>query len=148
MRLLNVVVVDPDPACVRSIARVLNHSADREQFDVHYFTDAAEAQDWIQASDCDLMIAGLDLLGRDCQRLAREAKQRNPLVQLIVTATEPTVAQLQQLAAVGVSEFLQEPLDKLLLRDLVEQSIARIRRWEAPLRSTRKPMHTQKLIPA
>ncbi len=138
MRLLNLAVVAAEPVIVRSISVVLNRSADREQFDVHYFTSGLEALDWIQSSDCDLVITALDMPGIITgQELTRAAKHCNAHAQVIVFAAQPTAEQLHELAELGASDFLREPLDKLELRELVEQNVARLRRWDSALRMTR-----------
>jgi CheY-like chemotaxis protein len=136
MRLLNVAVVDHDPANLRSISVVLDHSIDRAQLDVHYFTDSIDALDWM-SSGCDLVITALEMPVIDGARLLREVKEYNAHAQVIVLAATATREQLDELAEWGASDFLFQPLDKLLLRELVEQAVARVRRWQLALRTTR-----------
>lgn len=130
MRLLNVTVVDQDPEIVRAISVVLNRSQDREQLDINYFTDPVEALDWILSSSCDLVITGLDLPGITGLEITRVAKSANTHAQVIVLSESLSPAQINDLAEAGACELLGMPLDKLLLRDLAEQAIARVRRWD------------------
>ena len=147
MRLLNVAVVAAEPVIVRSISVVLNRSADREQFDAHYFTTSVDALDWIRSSDCDVVITALDMPGIiDGLELTRAAKHCNPHAQVIVFSAQPTAEQLLELAELGASDFVRAPFDKLELREVVEQGIARVRRWEASLRWTRTKQQELALV--
>ena len=129
MRLLNVTVVAQDPATVREISVVLNRSLDREQLDINYFTDPVEALDWILSSNCDLVITGLELPVITGLQITRAAKSCNTHAQVIVLAETMSPSQIDELAEAGACELLIIPLDKLMLRDLTEQAIARVRRW-------------------
>jgi len=140
MHLLQVVVVAHDPASMRSISIVLDRSLDRGLLDIRYFVDSADALDWIQASNCELVITALEMPGIDGLRLVRAAKQGNAHTQVIVVSPQTTSEQLDELAELGACDILLQPLDKLLLRELVEQAIARIRRWQSALNQVRKPV--------
>jgi two-component system response regulator YesN len=129
MRLLNVAVVDKDPAIVRAVSVVLNRSQDRAQLDINYFTDSVEALDWIQTSTCDVVITGLEMPVITGLEITRAAKSSNAHAQVIVLSERTTPSQAEELAEAGACELLGIPLDKLLLRDLAEQAIARVRRW-------------------
>lgn len=129
MRLLNVTVVDQDPAIVRAISVVLNRSQDRDQLDINYFTDSVEALESILGNCCDLVITGVDMPTVTGLQITRAAKSSNAYAQVIALSETITPSQVAELAEAGACELLSIPLDKLLLRDLAEQAIARVRRW-------------------
>lgn len=102
-----VLIVDestPESAVLESALRV-------EGYDVVLCSCAEEAKDHLAGSDVELAIVELMLHGRNGLELARELKQRHPLLKLVLTGAYHLSEQQLERADCGVLGFVPKPYD-------------------------------------
>ncbi len=122
-----ILVVDDDPVQYTLIQNFLR------DWRVIFADSAAEALNILKLEGILVVVADLYMPGMDGLELLRRIKQANGLVQVIVITASEQMADLISALEAGANDFLLKPLDKQALEDVLEDTLARLRRWRDTL---------------
>jgi len=122
---LKVLLVEDNAVLLLTLQRVLQKTG----FDVSAVTSAEEALPLIESEGFQVLITDIQLPGIDGLELARQAKKRFSLIQIIVITAETTISKATEALELGASEYLLKPLDMRELIRAVEQSQNRLVKW-------------------
>jgi DNA-binding NtrC family response regulator len=118
-----VLVVDDDPGTVESITRYLN----REGFKVKGLSSPLAALEELETEHYGVLITDIVMPEMDGVGLAREAKERNPFLQIILITGHVRMNYVLEGFAAGASNCFFKPLDSLEpLRDEVRGCLRKI----------------------
>ena len=139
---LNLVLVDDAPTIVRIATRMLANSV-KDQFEIVPFTDAHEAQFWIEHNCCDLLLADIEMPDLDGLEILRLAKQRNAWTQVILMTAQSNWDRITEAMESGASNYLLKPLKREEIVTVVQQEYTRCARWQNAARGTLAKQQTQ-----
>lgn len=94
---------------------------------------AAEALNILKLEGILVVVADLYMPGMDGLELLRRIKKASGLVQVIVITASEQMEDLISALEDGANDFLLKPLDKQALEDVLEDTLARLRRWKDTL---------------
>ncbi len=128
-------VIDDDDAQVRLLTRIVSKSF-VDRFEMTALTDAQEACRWIEEFGPDLVITDLEMPGASGLDVLRTTKRRNPAAQVLMLTGCSSAQALLDALEFGATDYLLKPLVPDELVDLLQQSTARIERWQLALTDT------------
>jgi len=132
---LNLLVLDDDPAIVRLVAAVLRRQF-CEELTVHALADPVDARDWLDENCCDILISDIEMPQLDGLDILRFAKQRNPWTQVIFITGHSTIDRISAAIENGATDYLVKPIDDGELIAVVSEQLVRIRRWLTAVHGT------------
>lgn len=131
-RKLKTVILDDDAGIVRLVKTILRGAFGNE-LELYDFTDAQEAQQWIGANCCDLLISDIEMPEIDGQGMLVFAKRRNAWTQVVFLTGQSSWMHVTQAVENGASDFLLKPIQRTELCNIVQQHIERAARWQSAL---------------
>jgi DNA-binding NtrC family response regulator len=118
--LLNLAIVDDDPAIVRIVQRLVEqHLAGK--FAVVAFCDPRDARQWLGENDCDVLISDVEMPGVGGLDLLREGIRRNPDMQTIFLTAHSAWDRIAAAIELGASDYLLKPVEHEQLIGLLRQ---------------------------
>ncbi|MFP4115353.1 MAG: response regulator [Spirochaetota bacterium] len=133
---LTCVVVDDDEMIVDYVKTVLS---ERDDLDVHGFTSATPAIDFMKANRTHILIADIVMPTVDGIELLDKAKGLDPLTNVIMISAYSTVGRVVVSLQHGAADFILKPFaveDELVAA--VNQAVSRWDRWFTVLKETAK----------
>lgn len=127
---LQLVVIDDDPAIVRTVTRLANQALG-EHVETIDFIDPHDARRWVDQHCCDVLITDLHLSAVDALEMLRFSKSRNPWTQVIFLTQHTSPQTISEALEIGASDYLVKPLDQSDLVDVLRESHAKFVRWRA-----------------
>jgi DNA-binding NtrC family response regulator len=125
---IHVVVADDDPGTARWLSTCIErHWGERAC--VKAFIDPVQACDWLEDHPCEILVTDLQMPVMNGLDLARRARVKSPLVQVIFISAEPDVDSVVQAAQDGASDFLVKPVDPAALVDRLNKAGDRVGCW-------------------
>ena len=134
LRKLRVLVVDDDPFMVQLFETMLARLDDRVE--LTSFTSAVEAQHWLDAHRCDLLLTDIEMPEIDGLALQRFAKKRNAWTQVVFVTGHSSWGRVTEALEQGATDYLLKPINPTELLDVVEQQMVRQARWQRAARET------------
>lgn len=131
-RKLKTVILDDDAGIVRLVKTILRGAFGNE-LELYDFTDQIEAQKWISANCCDLLISDIEMPEISGQDMLIFAKQRNAWTQVVFLTGQSSWMHVTQAVENGASDFLLKPIQRAELCNIVQQHIERAARWQTAL---------------
>ncbi len=125
---LQLVVIDDDPAIVRTVTRVVNRALG-EHVETIDFIDPYDARRWIDQHGCDVLITDLHLSAIDGLEMLRLSKSRNPWTQVVFLAQSTSPQMISEALEIGASDYLVKPLDQNEMVNVARELHARFVRW-------------------
>ncbi|MFO1078510.1 MAG: response regulator [Planctomycetota bacterium] len=132
-----VLVVDDEDVVCRSYERVLTKAG----FDVAKAHNGTEALDRVRDAKFDVMLADLMMPGMNGLQVIEHVRGTNPEVPVVVITGYPSQATLQQVARLGVADYLTKPVAPDVLVQATLQAMAAApwgRSMSTPHGATRK----------
>ncbi len=131
---LTCVVVDDDKMIVEYVSTILS---ERDGFDVHGFTDPAQAIAFLKANRTHILIADVVMPEIDGIDLLDRAKSLDPLTHVVMITAYSTVGRVVVSLQHGATDFVLKPFESPdALIGVIDQSVERWHRWFDVLRKT------------
>lgn len=128
--LLNLLVVDDDPAILRLVTALL--AADLgDRLEIVGIADPSAAKDWLSDHRCDILLSDIEMPGIDGLEMLRHAKQMNAWTQVVFMTGHSRWDHITEAVENGASDYLLKPIDRSELIDLIGQTCDRFARWQA-----------------
>jgi two-component system response regulator RegA len=102
-----ILVVDDEKDACRLVERILSASGHQ----VHGFTEAAAAMQWLEERRPDLAILDIKLQAADGISLLEALRKREPLMKVIMITGYPSVETASKAQLLGVEDYMVKPLE-------------------------------------
>lgn len=132
---ISILAVDDDAAQARWLSRILS-KIEQDDVELTLFTDARAAHAHVSDEWVDIIVTDLDMPDVDGLELVRQAKKLNPWVQSLIITAYSTSAALVTAGDIGAADYLVKPVSEGQIQEIVQQAIARLRRWRRSLSDT------------
>lgn len=131
---LTCVIVDDDPMIVEYVGTILS---EREDLEVHGFTQPEDATEFIKANRTHVLIVDVVMPRIDGIDLLDKAKSLDPLTHVIMITAYSTVGRVIVSLQHGALDFVLKPFDSPdHLLEVINHSVQRWRRWFSALKQT------------
>ena len=115
-----ILVVDDEEDLRTAAAKVLQ----RAGYDVASVSSGSDALTHLAAHDADLIVSDLMMPAMDGVELLRQVKQTRPSVKFVILTGAGTVENAVEAMRLGAFDFLQKPLNRAALLDIVAKALA------------------------
>ena len=127
-RKLTVLILDDEEVVCARLKPVLEKAG----YAVETFTDSTKAKASLEQHAYDIVVTDLKMANIDGMELARFAKQRWPLVRIIIISGFATVDVTREALQAGVSDIIAKPFRIAQLKELIDGIAAEIHRSPQP----------------
>lgn len=132
---ITLLIVDDDPAIVRLLNEVISNELGGLLV-VETLTDPNLARLRIEDGGVDLLLTDLEMPNIDGIELLRCTKRRNALAQVFFITGHSTLEPLLAALELGATDYLLKPVSLSPLLELIQDAVARQRRWRIALAET------------
>lgn len=122
----SILVVDDE----RFYVGLLQSALKNRQIEIHGFSDPRQALDFSKTTSTDIAVIDLSMPHLPGNELIRHLRGWNPFLQVVVITAFPTLQNIVELLAVGVTDFFIKPFDIYELTRAVEGLFDKIDRWK------------------
>ena len=126
---LNLLVVDDDPAILRLVTTFLNADLG-DRVEIVGMSAPSAAKDWLSENRCDILISDIEMPGIDGLEMLRYAKQMNAWTQVVFMTGHSKWGHITEAVENGASDYLLKPIDRAELTTLIRQTCDRCTRWQ------------------
>lgn len=119
MKNISILVVDDDPATIRSAWNALN----REGYSVEGVLSGEEAMHRIERNNYTLAFIDLAMPGMDTVALIRWIRQFRPAVSIVVLADYKMQETIKEAHKLGIISILRKPFTPAILREVTKRTI-------------------------
>ena len=127
---IKLLVVDDDKSLLRLVAFHLE-KAFAERASIYTETESLAAEQLLNQERFDLLITDLDMVGKNGFHLLKAAKQKDPLLQVIILTAHRSANAIRSALEIGADEFFVKAPDPKELAASVEYLFARVERWRS-----------------
>lgn len=114
-----VLLVDDDPAVLRSFGRTMRHAG----FDVEVAADGREAVEQVDCDGFDVILSDISMPGMDGIQLLREVREHDLHVPVVLVTGDPAVSTAVQALEYGAFHYLTKPVKDSDLLSITEKAV-------------------------
>jgi NADH-quinone oxidoreductase subunit E/NADP-reducing hydrogenase subunit HndA len=115
----NVLVVDDEQVVLRSCERVLG----AEGYYVHTADSARKALELIRENAYDLMLTDIRMPEMDGIELARQVKEKNPDLDIIIMTGHPSQENIKDALSLRIVDYITKPISPAVLVEAAQKAI-------------------------
>jgi NADH-quinone oxidoreductase subunit E/NADP-reducing hydrogenase subunit HndA len=115
----NVLVVDDEQVVLRSCERVLG----AEGYYVHTADSARKALELIRENAYDLMLTDIRMPEMDGIELARQVKEKNPNLDIIIMTGHPSQENIKDALSLRIVDYITKPISPAVLVEAAQKAI-------------------------
>ena len=135
---IKMLVVDDDKALLRLLAFHLE-KAFAQRASIYTETEPLAAERLLNQERFDMLITDLDMVGKNGFHLLKTAKQKDPLLQVIILTAHRSANAILSALEIGADEFFVKAPDPRELAASVEYLLSRVERWRTTVPELAQP---------
>ena len=135
---IHILVVDDDLTILALLQRIFSLEFG-DAVKVQYCNNANQARAICHSEQVDILLTDLNMPESNGFALLKQAKAKNPLVQVVVLSAQPITNAIRSAFLMGVSDYMTKPIERELLVSSIVSAIARTRRFRKHLDTAEAP---------
>lgn len=124
-----VLIVDDEPAIVRTIKRYFMLNALPEAVEFHEAFTFQESLNLLETISPNIIIQDINLPDGNGLQFIKQAKKKYPTIQFIVITGASDLDRAMEAISFGAADYLKKPINMELLAEILREAVRRCDRW-------------------
>jgi DNA-binding NtrC family response regulator len=129
---IHILLVDDDPDLLQVLKAIIQRGFS-DDIRIRTANDPKDALQQLDAEIVDVLVTDLEMPGISGLELLRRAKRRNAWTQVLLVTGHSSLDSVTEAMDLGASDYLLKPFTPGELKEVVDGTLSRIRRWRFAL---------------